>query len=640
MHNTSNSGSTTSRRSAHVLGALIAILVIGAAFPASIAQTTLVDVTIQAPYSTDFEDGPADWTALPGATSTRPAPTATWEWGAPTSGPGVAASGSNVWATNIDGLYAANECSGLLSPPIDLSGASSASMGYKQWRHMDQISATSTFVSDAGVLLATTDGGATFTVLTAPDYTTNSLSSVIRPCFDGADTTLRGYTGPPGTAVPAPVYASSSVDLGAFVGQTVQVAFVFASNCCTHRAGWYLDDVAVTINGVTTTEDFETDDGGFTQVGTKVAPPVALGWSYGVPSVGPGNATAMWATNPNGDHGPNECHWVESTSIDLGPLPPEAGAAAKATLLWSQWFRASSVSAAGVVQIGTADGNYTNVVPTTGYGSNPTSSILRACTNHADSGAFAGFENGLGDDLAPFEADITPFLGQTVTVRFLFASTSSTATNEGWYVDDVAVEVALTAVAPNPEDLIPDDAPVGGTDAPGWSHGGVTSWAFGVALSGPVNETVYKTNLVGNYANSECGWIQSPAIPGALVALNPTMKFDQWYEIESLFSTTSYDGGIVMVSVDGGAWTYLSLPEYDRSNTHSTLDTCMVNNGGVADSMVFSGNAQTWETVTVDLTSFASAQSVQFRWLFSSDSSVVYDGWALKNVEIGGVKVL
>lgn len=635
---------SNSRPIARAAGALLVAAAVSAmaVLPAGVAQTTLVDLTIGAPASNDFEDGPQDWVASVPAPTTRPAPTDTWQWGAPTSGPGIAASGSNVWATNLSGNYAASQCSGLLSPPIDLTGATSASLSFKHWRHMDQFSSTSTFVGDGGMLMVTADGGTTFTRITGTGYTTNSMSSVILPCFDGAPSSARGYTGPPGATPPAPTYASNGADLSAFVGQTVQVAFVFASNCCTHRAGWYLDDVATTIDGVTTTEDFEASDGGFTQVGTKVAPAPAQGWSHGVPTTGPGTPTAMWATNLHGNHGPSECNWIESPPIDLGPLPSEAGAVATATLSWSQWFRGGSVSSAGVVQIGTSDG-FVNIVPTTGYPSNPTNVDLRACTDHAATGAFAGFIDAVGAPMNLFEADISAFLGKTVTVRFLFASTSSTVTNPGWYVDDVNVETAIEVVAPDPEDLVPEVPGVNGADAPLWTHGGVKpSWGYGVALSGPVNETVYKTNLTGSYSTSECSWIQSPSVPGAVVASNPTLKFDHWYEMESIFSTSTWDAGIVMVSADGGAtWSYLELAEYDRPMTTSAIKAC-VGSHGVADTvLVFSGDhTASFETVVADLSAFADAPSVTFRFLFGSDTSVQYDGWAIKNVEIGGVKVL
>ena len=47
-----------------------------------------------------------------------------WAWGMPASGPGVAHSGSNVWATNLNGNYADGEFGYTVSPEIDLSAYS------------------------------------------------------------------------------------------------------------------------------------------------------------------------------------------------------------------------------------------------------------------------------------------------------------------------------------------------------------------------------------------------------------------------------------------------------------------------------------------------------------------------------------
>lgn len=66
-------------------------------------------------FQTDFEPDDAGFTV----TGTNPS----WEWGAPTSGPDRAASGSNAWATSLEGRYNENESSCLESPEIELPGA-------------------------------------------------------------------------------------------------------------------------------------------------------------------------------------------------------------------------------------------------------------------------------------------------------------------------------------------------------------------------------------------------------------------------------------------------------------------------------------------------------------------------------------
>jgi hypothetical protein len=66
----------------------------------------------------DFESGASGWTE--GGSGTE------WALGTPTTGPGAANSGSNAYATNLDGNYENNTDRYLRSPAIDLTTASAA----------------------------------------------------------------------------------------------------------------------------------------------------------------------------------------------------------------------------------------------------------------------------------------------------------------------------------------------------------------------------------------------------------------------------------------------------------------------------------------------------------------------------------
>src|SRR5690625_128598 len=63
-------------------------------------------------YSQDFESNIDGWHSF-GQNNV-------WEWGEPTSGPEEAASGDNVYATSLDGLYPNSMNATLVMPPIDL----------------------------------------------------------------------------------------------------------------------------------------------------------------------------------------------------------------------------------------------------------------------------------------------------------------------------------------------------------------------------------------------------------------------------------------------------------------------------------------------------------------------------------------
>ncbi|HVE90784.1 MAG TPA: hypothetical protein VNE62_00570 [Actinomycetota bacterium] len=619
-----------------VLGATLA-LIGGLSGQALADHEPVVDLDLGSQYAANFDEDAG------GVTAVTPPPSAppknpSWAHGTPTSGPGVAFSGTKVWATNLAGNYNNSECSAIVSPPIDLTTATSASVSFMQWRHIEESTSLTSFAFDAGMLFVTTNGGNSYQLINpGGGYTSKQVGSTARTCLAAQPTGAKGLSGPAGTTVPPATYSPVSADLTAFAGQTVQFAIAFGSDSVTSRAGWYIDDFTVTTNAGSTVQDFENSDGGFTIKATS-APLTPLGWSHGTATAGPAATTPLWGTNLSGNYGQNECSSIETTPIDLRPqgLDSDPTGTLKATLSWDQFFRSSSSGGAGVVQVG-VDGVYTNVVPTTGYGTTNPAAALNACLQDDTqaSGGFAGLINAVGDQLAPQRADLTPFIGKVVTVRYLFASTDSTLRYDGWFVDNIAVGMKSYVGIPHAPDVQPPRY-----FADGWTTGGTTSWARGVATTGPYKGgEVFATNPAGNYSANECGYLDTPDVNGATLAAVPTMVFEHWYKIESATATGSaWDGGVLLASTDGGAtWLPLTLPEYDRPAYSTGLKNCLAANGVPTTSSVFSGAPTAPETVTVDLSALAGAASVKIRFLFGSEGSVHYDGWYLRSVVLAGV---
>lgn len=77
----------------------------------------------------DFEAGDGGFVVAGNASS--------WTHGTPTSGPGAAHSGSNVWGTNLNGLYNASESSTLTSPSYDASGATGKTLVVSWWQFIE-----------------------------------------------------------------------------------------------------------------------------------------------------------------------------------------------------------------------------------------------------------------------------------------------------------------------------------------------------------------------------------------------------------------------------------------------------------------------------------------------------------------------
>ena len=139
--------------------------------------------------------------------------TTSFAWGAPTSGPGSAHSGSNVWATNLAGNYNAYEAGWITSPVIDLSSYAGLAPTISFWQWNDIESTT----YDWGAVEATKDGGATWT-------------------------DVSGKIGDVSPWSPKSVQLDSTYAVSNF-----QFRFYFKSDVSGQYAGWYIDDVAVTV---------------------------------------------------------------------------------------------------------------------------------------------------------------------------------------------------------------------------------------------------------------------------------------------------------------------------------------------------------------------------------------------------------
>jgi hypothetical protein len=179
------------------------------------------------------------------------------------------------------------------------------------------------------------------------------------------------------------------------------------------------------------------------------------------------------------------------------------------------------------------------------------------------------------------------------------------AVGPGSTIHDFSLSVAVA--------LLDDDFEVSDGDfipSAGWAWG---SDALAGAHSG---SKVWGTVLNGNYGDNVMWTLDSPVLEVPL-ADGAELRHWQWYQIES-----SYDGGNIKVSTDGGAFN-LVTPETGYPD--QTI-TAFGNTPG------FTGTAD-WHEVVVDLSDFAGS-SVVIRWTLGTDGSQVRRGWYLDDVAV------
>jgi len=231
----------------------------------------IIEIPIPAPtevFATDFETDNGGF-VVSGAN-------ATWEWGVPTTGPGSAYSGDNVWATNLDGSYNNSEQSYLTSPTIDLSAypGLAPTISFMHW--MDSESNT----WDWGAVEVTKDSGASWQVV-----------------FEKFGDVL--------TWTPKSIPLDASYAVSDF-----QFRFFMRSDGSLNYPGWYIDDVAVSVNEpIVISPDCVTIPGGVVAgfvyddnsleplIGADVVSPDVATQTFELPG-DPANAGLYWVFQP------------------------------------------------------------------------------------------------------------------------------------------------------------------------------------------------------------------------------------------------------------------------------------------------------------------------------------------------------
>lgn len=159
-------------------------------------------------FGDDFESGQGGWTV-----GSDGDPGTAWEVGAPSNvGPPVANSGTNAFGTNIDADYTDNANAWLRSPALDLTGVSTATVNYAEFKDIEP----------------TFDFG-TVSVLDAAD---DSLIAELETGIDGTSTQ----------------WGSSSISLPASaLDRVIKIEFRFQADDFQPFAGWYIDDFEITV---------------------------------------------------------------------------------------------------------------------------------------------------------------------------------------------------------------------------------------------------------------------------------------------------------------------------------------------------------------------------------------------------------
>ncbi len=136
-------------------------------------------------------------------------------------------------------------------------------------------------------------------------------------------------------------------------------------------------------------------------------------------------------------------------------------------------------------------------------------------------------------------------------------------------------------------------------------------------------------SFFSTYGNNQCFAMQTPPIE-LTAGEAPQLAFWTVYDIES-----GFDGGVVEISTDGGAsWGLLALAPGYPGSFNSGADACGYSSGQPS----FTGTNLNWTEYAADLSALA-GQTIEIRWVFSTDGSVTLEGWYVDDVSISHAQV-
>jgi hypothetical protein len=165
----------------------------------------------------------------------------------------------------------------------------------------------------------------------------------------------------------------------------------------------------------------------------------------------------------------------------------------------------------------------------------------------------------------------------------------------------------------------------------GWTHDaavGTDSWA--ISSSRPFDGTKsWKATDPSSISDQR---LTSPTVtlPDDLSGLN--FQFEQWRLIEGS-GTTCADGGILEVSVDGGAFSQIPSGQFLVGGYTGTVSTGSGN--PLAGNQAWCGLATAYEPVVADLSAYA-GHDVQLRFRLGSNNASPREGWYLDAFKVQG----
>ena len=626
---------------------------VGTAYSVQDSFTTQPVISVL-PYAENFDGATTPWSSSAVGTGTN-----NWVRGTPAkTNLSGAFSAPNAWVTGLTGNYLGTENCAVVSPQFDFSAQTAPPI--LRFKHKMDVDADLGY--DGGVVEISINGGV-WTKLDPFVGTGGNFNTANSTSWYNDNSTV-AMAGPPHFSANTATSYSSQVNgwitsvtslTGAAGQSNVRIRFRFAVDAFTDE-GWAIDNIEVfvpsapiVLTGTKTniTTSNATLAGNITNNGGNAvtASGVVVGFSPN-----PTRATAGVTdstTNPLVGNG--------TFSVNVTGLLPST----------TYYYRAYAVNAVGTSY--GADSTFTtpgsaviatvlkvaatNVTTTTAtFGGNITSDggsavtasgIVYATTANPSRGSFGVIDSTTNPLVALGVFTINP-AGLAHSTKYYYRAYAVNSVGTAYSIQDSFITSPIVNALPYNQNF-------DGVGNTGWSSTaigtGTNAWQLGTPAKTFLNgaysgANAWVTRLVGSYLGTEDCAIVSPQFDFTSSTNTPVLRFRHKLDVDN---DAGYDGGVVEISINNGAWTRLDNTLGTGTNFNTAIGYAWYNDAqglGSLGANIFSditssyaSQTNGWIESAVPLTGALGQSNVKIRFRFWADG-VVDEGWAIDDIQI------
>ena len=567
-----------------------------------------------------------------------------------------AASAPNAFVTRLTGNYVGSDCA-VLSPQFNFTGVTATPvLRFKQKFDTDADADWDGGIVEISINNGTwtrvdsvVGAGANFNTVNSTAWYNNNVASgpVSAPKFSGLSTAYATHSNG---------WITSSTPLTGVTGQSnVRVRFRFGADAFGIDEGWAIDDIEVILpvapTVLTTTR---------TNITTSNA---TLGGD--ITNNGANTVTAsgiVLSISPNPVRGAiGVVDSATSPVVGLGTFSVNVTGLSPAT---TYYYRAYAVN-----QVGTSYGVDSSfitpasaVIPTvnrivasnvqttaatvggniTNNGGNPVflSGVVISTNRNPVIGG-VGVIDSVTNPTVPLGTFNFNLAGLSHSTKYFYRAYAINGVGTAYSTQDSFTTLPIISILPYTENFDGATtlwvASAINTATNAWVRGTPAKTFINGAFSPP---NAFVTTLTGNYLGTEDCVVLSPQFDFTSFSADPVLRFRHKMDVDA---DIGYDGGVVEISINGGAWTRLNSAVGTGTNYNTPTSFSWYNDasafytlGANMFSMIstsYSSNTNGWIESATILTGAAGQSNVRVRFRFAADG-VTDEGWAIDNVEV------